>query len=158
MSSLTLIFLIRLNGIDFEEVRIDLAKGQHLSPEFKGPSLHNSDLKFILFSVLCSFSFFVTATLKKVIYLSSVFASTHNSDPVIVSHLPINLFSFFRINFLFLNSDPVIVSHIIPRIIVRFITSTWFWAADQMIIPPRGSNLPLRPTNTRIFLLGPSTA
>lgn len=28
-----------MNKIDFEEVRIDLAKGQHRSPEFKGLSL-----------------------------------------------------------------------------------------------------------------------
>lgn len=31
--------VIRVNGIDFEEIRVDLSKRQQLSPEFKGTSL-----------------------------------------------------------------------------------------------------------------------
>nr|XP_010909100.1 glutathione S-transferase T1 [Elaeis guineensis] len=33
--SRAIVIFCKLNGIDFEEVRIDLAKGQHRSPEFK---------------------------------------------------------------------------------------------------------------------------
>lgn len=37
--------IIRVNGIDFEEVRIDLAQGQHRSPQFQGdPFAHISRL------------------------------------------------------------------------------------------------------------------
>ncbi|KAG1362651.1 putative Glutathione S-transferase T1 [Cocos nucifera] len=36
--SRAIVIFCKLNGIDFEEVKIDLAKGQHRSPEFKGPS------------------------------------------------------------------------------------------------------------------------
>lgn len=40
-----LVLDFRVNGIDFEEVRIDLVKRQHRSPEFKGPVLR---LQFIV--------------------------------------------------------------------------------------------------------------
>lgn len=37
------IYLYRVNGIDFEEVRVDISKRQQLSPEFKGMPISKWD-------------------------------------------------------------------------------------------------------------------
>lgn len=41
-------FFVRLNGIEFEEVNIDLAKGQHRTPEYQGSFVQSYILKLKL--------------------------------------------------------------------------------------------------------------
>jgi hypothetical protein len=48
--------VIRVNGIDFEEIKLDLSKRQHLSAEFKGTSIgymiiENSWVCYILLTI-----------------------------------------------------------------------------------------------------------